>query len=1425
MSMTPNERSLCVEKAKWCPVHLLGTHPLEDCNNVQDSKFICGVSGCSKHHHKTLHGSTTPFVSKINITQHQEPSANNILFSVQSIPSSGGKMLSCMFDNCASTSLITRSAAAELNLKGQPDILEITTVTSKESIKSYSYSLPLFDLSNKRHLITVHEIESIANNPQNDVSGVKCLFSANIQTKWDSISQRPVGEIDVLLGTNVLSMHPCDLECKGNLRVMSSSFGTGYILTGSHPCIKTDHLIWSDSAAAIRHSVNRISIKPQYDFLEQDLLGVQTPRRCNNCQNCSECSFRSQQLSLQEQYQYQVLESNIAFDPALECYVVSYPFEEDPAILPNNRGQVIKIASRTERQLLKSGLVEEFNKEFNKMIASGALVEISDKEMDMWGGPVHYVSLQIVINEGSSTTPIRIVSNSSLSNRNGVSLNSILMKGPNSLSDQWSVITQWRSYEVALVSDITKAYHTMRTGEREKHVRRVVWRYGDQRSCWRTFGFTVVNFGDRCASGFLEIAIKKTAEANKEIDPMAAERIQKDRFVDDFASGGTPNEVARFVGEEDVDLQCNGTFPTILAKGGLRLKAIVTSGETDSEKLDKLGRKVLGLGFDASVDSISINLQNSLNIKNKKQTISFQEVNSIELEQLTPRNLLSVVNGIYDPLGLISPITIQLRVAFRAIFKESSPIQWDVPLVSEAACLNWIKLIDLIANGDEISFTRSLKPPNTVGSCVLVCFFDGSNVAYSAVIYIRWVLGDGSVFTTLVCAKSHVTPIHQISTPRSEMSGMVLAVLLLYSAVKALHSSNIVPERIWIIGDSECTLASREKVNAAFGEWFGNRLGTVLEMQALIEKYCPIGIDGEWWHTDSKNNAADRGTRLNSTIQDVGPGSEWQCGPAFLKRPPSEWPINRDFAQRKEELIPQNELLKRFRGMINNTQVQIPPGIHQLIDPECTNDWEYLVFKTQILVFPLEKLKHGANSFEDVSVIEAAKRQWFLSAMPATLAAKKAGRLKELDMKESDGLQVMCGRASTGLQKFFGKNHLPVIMGSTRVAYLIMLHAHCKDHTGRDVTMAMSRKEAWIVNAKKLAKTIVKACVRCRFLRHLLQQQKMAVIPPEIQGQYPPWTNIGLDLTGPITVKSMTNKRSSMKVWVVIFLCLNTKAVSMEISPGYATGDFLLAFYSHVNVRGVPKFVHSDRGSQLIAAHRDVADEHLKYDWDLIASSTASKGTSWRFAPAGGQWRNGAAESFVKKFKLSFLHLYRDTKLNYAELSCAVKRIANVLNHRPVSVQRTRSDSMDDEFLSPLTPNMLITGRSGEAAPRDCTVNTDDPHIRKTFLDELEEAWWFQYKVQYFESLLPTRKWLNTHRNIAVGDVVLLQYSSKSVPGTYRLGRVTAVEEDHDGIVRTCTVRYSLVKIANTPTVTDVTRKEVRVPIQRLVLIVPVEEQ
>ena len=278
------------------------------------------------------------------------------------------------------------------------------------------------------------------------------------------------------------------------------------------------------------------------------------------------------------------------------------------------------------------------------------------------------------------------------------------------------------------------------------------------------------------------------------------------------------------------------------------------------------------------------------------------------------------------------------------------------------------------------------------------------------------------------------------------------------------------------------------------------------------------------------------------------------------------------------------------------------------------------------------------------------------------------------------------------LTQVFGQNFLPVILGSTRVAEHIMTSAHYQDHTGREITQATARHEAWIVIARKLASRIVMQCVRCRYLRKLLLEQKISTLPNFVQVQCPPFTNLGLDLTGPYTVKSMTNKRATMKVWVVILLCLNTKAVSMELAPGYSTDDFLLAYGTHVSQRGIPLMVHSDRGSQLVAAKKELCDDPLRYDWDAIAASTAREGTLWKFTPAGGQWRNGATESFVKKFKNSFYHLYKGTKLNYIELLSAVKRISNILNHRPISVQRTKTDEHDEDFLSPLTPNMLVTG-------------------------------------------------------------------------------------------------------------------------------------
>ena len=95
------------------------------------------------------------------------------------------------------------------------------------------------------------------------------------------------------------------------------------------------------------------------------------------------------------------------------------------------------------------------------------------------------------------------------------------------------------------------------------------------------------------------------------------------------------------------------------------------------------------------------------------------------------------------------------------------------------------------------------------------------------------------------------------------------------------------------------------------------------------------------------------------------------------------------------------------------------------------------------------------------------------------------------------------------------------------------------------------------------------------------------------------------------------------------------------------------------------------------------------------------------------------------------------------------------------------------------------------------------------YKEELERIWWDQWKVQCFDSLIPTKAWHTSSRGVRVGDVVLISYTDKSKTGTFRLGMVESVEIDSDGLVRNC----------------EVTRYEIRVPVQRLCVILSVEEQ
>ena len=78
----------------------------------------------------------------------------------------------------------------------------------------------------------------------------------------------------------------------------------------------------------------------------------------------------------------------------------------------SNRQQVEKVKRSVETRLIKKGLHEAYIKEFKKAVVEGTVVDISREKMDNYTGPVNYNSHLNFINENSSSTRLRIVSNS-----------------------------------------------------------------------------------------------------------------------------------------------------------------------------------------------------------------------------------------------------------------------------------------------------------------------------------------------------------------------------------------------------------------------------------------------------------------------------------------------------------------------------------------------------------------------------------------------------------------------------------------------------------------------------------------------------------------------------------------------------------------------------------------------------------------------------------------------------------------------------------------------------------------------------------------------------------------------------------------------------------------------------------------------------
>ena len=243
----------------------------------------------------------------------------------------------------------------------------------------------------------------------------------------------------------------------------------------------------------------------------------------------------------------------------------------------------------------------------------------------------------------------------------GLSPNDVRVKGPNTLNYMFGILLRFRVYKYALIGDIKKMYTNIRTTEAEKHMRRVLWRFTDTDKEFQTFGVDRVMFGDKPAAAVTSVAIRETATTYKDINEEAAQKIIDDTYVDDVTTGTDDKDNIPIL-KRDIS--------AILIKGSMDMKGFVTSGDSSPETISLLGGegagRVLGVQYDLSTNTFSItvriNISQKYRGKRSAPDLTYEEILQLMTTVFTRRICQGIVYSVYDIFGLVSPITIPLKI-------------------------------------------------------------------------------------------------------------------------------------------------------------------------------------------------------------------------------------------------------------------------------------------------------------------------------------------------------------------------------------------------------------------------------------------------------------------------------------------------------------------------------------------------------------------------------------------------------------------------------------------------------------------------------------------------------------------------------------------------------------------------------------------
>lgn len=454
-------------------------------------------------------------------------------------------------------------------------------------------------------------------------------------------------------------------------------------------------------------------------------------------------------------------------------WMAPLPFREKRQPLPNNREQAVQRAKLLDVCLRKNKLKKEHFLTFMGKIIDNNHAEVAPELSD--GEERWYLPLFGVYHP-KKPDQIRGVFGSSAKFK-GVSLNDVLLSGPDLSNSLLGVLIRFRKEMVAVTADVQRMFHCFLVREDHRNFLRFLWhKDNDLEKEIIEYRMGVHVFGNSPSPAVATLGLRKAAEtAETKYGDHVTKFVRDNFYVDDgLTSCPTPEEAIHILKDTQSALKEFGNLRLHkFASNSPKVMSAFPSEDlaTNLKDLDLHGeekplQRSLGLNWDVNNDAFLFQL-------------------STDNKPVTRRGLLSTVNGILDPLGLLAPVTIYGKLLLRELVAQTQ--NWDEPLPDDLASLwnSWKCSLNVL---EDLRIQRTyVTALSRAVTKELHVFSDASEKAIAAVTYLRTTDSEGQVKLGFVLGKAKVAPITGHTIPRLELCASVLAVEIAQLALEHLN--------------------------------------------------------------------------------------------------------------------------------------------------------------------------------------------------------------------------------------------------------------------------------------------------------------------------------------------------------------------------------------------------------------------------------------------------------------------------------------------------------------------------------------------------------------------------------------------------------------------------------------------------------------